>query len=459
MQMIKYIYNFVIIVLSTIFLSLATARAQTPPKVDYRFLEMDVVNTDGKPVADAAVETVGYSHRILQTLQTDQNGRLAKGLPIASGGYDTTVGFKVSKPGYFSYEDIFGTIGGPFSDRSNQPIKLELLIIPKTDAERRAVEDEQRKREFFLAAKNGDFATVRKLLQAGLSANITTTDLRGVPGPKDIPAIVWAAIYGDSEMIIALLAAGADVRNKEKPGHKALLYYLRTNFYLARFPRTKAEAERINPLIIDEDIVHKLIKSGADVKVLSDYGETTLILAARDGTIRMVKTLLDKGVPVNAKDEFGTTALINAVNNFQRTVFIRPGISKRDFRSNSRVAIINLLLNSGADPNLLTYDSNICRSALRSAILGGYLDIIQALIANKANVNLACQDGETALIYAVKNNQVKAVQTLIAAGADVKGKQGQTALMYAKQHQFEGSESYNSNYKEIIKMLEAAGAH
>lgn len=152
MRTIKYIYAFVIIALPVIFLSLTAAQAQTA--VNYRFLE--VIDTAGKPVKDASVETLGGCR---ETRRTDQSGRLEKGLRVCGGDY-TTTGFKVSKSGYFAYEDL-GFISGPFSDRTGQPIRLELLIIPKTDAERKAVGGEQRKREFFTAAKNGDSATVR----------------------------------------------------------------------------------------------------------------------------------------------------------------------------------------------------------------------------------------------------------------------------------------------------------
>ena len=427
MQMIKYIYVFVIIVLSTIFLSLTAANAQMV--ADYRFLE--VVDTDGKPVAGATIETLSDRREVLQT---DQKGQLSIILRISSNFEIAEL--KVAKPGYFSYEDI-GIISGPFTDRSNRRLKLELLKISGTAAERRAVEDEQRKREFFLAAKNGDSATVRKLLQAGLSANLTTTDLRGVPVAKDFPVIIFAVTSGDGETFKALLAAGADVRNKDQPGHNVLLYYLSGGFS-RYFSRT--EPKKANLINIYEDGLKKLIKAGADVKVVSnDSGQTTLMLAAYNGTAGMVKILLDKGVSVDAKDKYGDTALMKAV-------------------SINRVEIVNLLLKSGADPNVLSYYFNTCHSALINAVQMGDVKVIQILAANKADVNLGCQNGDTALITAVRRNHITAVKTLIEAGADLKGKQGQMALMYAKERQSNAHESNKSDYQEIIKLLEAAGA-
>ncbi len=431
MRVFQHIFIFVIFVSSIIFLYLTDANAQTA--TNYRFLE--VMDTVGKPVAGAAIETLGDCREVRQT---DQNGRLEKGL-LVCGGDENTTGFKVSKSGYFSYEDI-GLISGPFSDRSGQPIRLELLIIPKTAAERKAVEDEQRKREFFMAAKNGDFVTVQKLLQAGLNPNLTTTDLRGVPISKEVPVIMFAAASGNGETVKILLAAGAKFFSKDKSKYNPAMYYLRAIYYSHYLPKTKAEIADV--MRIYEEGLRKLIEAGADVKAFdSESGQTTLMLAALGyKTIGTIKILLDGGVPVNAEDKYGNTALMNAI-------------------SNNRLEIVDLLLKSGADPNLLTYYApGRCQTALMRAMSENDLNIIYALIANKADVNLACQNGETALITAVKNNLVKVVKTLIEAGADLKGKQGTTALTYARQHQFDGSESYNSKYKEIIKLLEAAGA-
>ena len=55
-----------------------------------------------------------------------------------------------------------------------------------------------------LAAKRGDAAGLRALLEAGVKAN--TTDASGVP------AVAWAALAGGDAAIRQLLDAGADVR-------------------------------------------------------------------------------------------------------------------------------------------------------------------------------------------------------------------------------------------------------
>lgn len=430
MRINRHTLIFIILVLSICFASFIPVAGQMIPS-DYRFLE--VVETDGKPVVGATIETLGYDRQVISTLQTDPKGRT--GFRGRRADFRKAE-FRVSKPGYFSYEDL-GDIGDPF-DRSRRIIKLELLKVHGTGAERKTAEDDQRKRELFSAVKSGDSATVRKLLNAGLNANLTTTDLRGVPVTKDVPVIIWAAASGDGETVKALLAAGADVRSKYKPGHAALSYYLKAGSYALSHPGS--DDEKASSVRIYEDGLRKLIRAGADINGAAKdmAGQTPLILAAVWGTTGTVRILLDAGASVNATDKGGGTALM--------AVAIHE----------ARVEIVNILLRAGADPNLIRYygyESNLCKTALIGAVRMNAFNVIQALIANKADINLACPNGESALTSAVGIGNVNAVKLLIKAGANLKDKQGQMALMYAKQCQ-----SYNPDCPEILKLLEAASA-
>ena len=83
--------TFVPVILLILFFPLTAAKAQTG--VNYRFLE--VVDTAGKPVVKAKVET----ERSKQ--ETDDNG-IVKQFEILSGDFSTR-GLKVSKPGYLTY--------------------------------------------------------------------------------------------------------------------------------------------------------------------------------------------------------------------------------------------------------------------------------------------------------------------------------------------------------------------
>lgn len=253
--------------LSALFLSAATAYAQTA--VNYHFLE--VSDAKGQPVADAKVESIGWSP--ISATQTDARGHADA--PIYYGDYNTQL-VKVSKPGYLPYEvaEIFDRIGYrelvdneiPGYDQKT-PIKIVLVKIPVNAAEREAVEAERLRRELLQAVKAGDVAAAGNLLRARVSPDAANFD--------GIPAVLFAAVKGNGEMVKGLLAAGADVRNKSRPGRKALLYYIRS----------------VEPKVIDLETVRRLIEAGADVNAADKYGETVLVRAERFENPELIKLL------------------------------------------------------------------------------------------------------------------------------------------------------------------------
>lgn len=418
MRIIGRFLVFAISVLSAAILFSTVAKAQVLTD-RYAFLELEVVDSGGKPVANAAVDSSGkaVADRMADLtryqesgLITNQSGRLKNGLPVIVNKRFSPIGFSVFKTGYYTFVDYFEIT----RQRENwrNPIKLELLIVPKTDAERAAVGDEQIKRELFIAAKTGDAANVRKLLQAGLDPNLTTSDLRGVPGEKDVPVIVYAVSSGDGETVSELVRAGANVRKKDELTRGILAAYLNVDLYTLHYSRTEAEKAALRNAF--ETGAENLIKVGADVNYLNSDQVTTLMTAAHKGYVRTVRVLTEKGVPVNAKDEDGKTALMYAVNG------------SLDFAS--RLEMINLLLRSGADINAVTGDNGGdyygCRTALIFAVDNGDPITVKLLIKNGATVNFACKGGTTALKIAKAN--------------------------------FYGDMA--NKFREIIKLLKAAGA-
>lgn len=272
MQTTRRVFTFALF-LSALFLSSAKANAQTA--VDYRFLE--VLDVKGKPLADAKVESLGSSY-VMDTKRTDKRGQVAQ-VPVYSGDY-TTIAFKVSKPGYLPYEvnELFERrrYGVLFEDTLSDyddktPIRVVLLKVPAGTRERKAFDAEQLRREMLLSIKRGDAATVERLLRAGVSPD--AADFNG------IPAILWASVKADGRIIKALLATGADVRNKDRPEHKALVHYL-----FAASPNT-----------VDIEVVRSLITAGADVNAANKYGSTVLNLAERFNNPELVKLLEEAG--------------------------------------------------------------------------------------------------------------------------------------------------------------------
>jgi len=169
--------------------------------------------------------------------------------------------------------------------------------------------------------------------------------------------------------------------------------------------------------------------------------EDQLINSARLGRIDEVKTLLDKGANINARDAKGQTALMWGINN---------------------IDILRLLIEKGVDINAYDKDG---RTALTQAVFSysGSLNIIRLLIEKGADMNVRDENGNAALMYAVSAPHVDVVRLLIEKGANlnVTDKLGfHTALSLAQF--FKKGQSFGpqkqKEIEEIVRMLERAGA-
>ncbi|NXU55682.1 MIB2 ligase, partial [Turnix velox] len=115
---------------------------------------------------------------------------------------------------------------------------------------------------------------------------------------------------------------------------------------------------------------------GVDVK---NQGRTALQIAAYQGHVDVVKTLLQAHANVNLRDEEGDTALHYAA-----------------FGNQAEVA--RVLIAKGASPDLL---NNAKCTALFVAVSQGFTEVVRALCEQNCNVNLPDSQGDTPLHYAI----------------------------------------------------------
>jgi hypothetical protein len=137
-----------------------------------------------------------------------------------------------------------------------------------------------------------------------------------------------------------------------------------------------------------------------------------LIDAVRADDQAAVARITAEGADVNAREPDGSTALAWAA-----------------MRSN--VAVADLLLKAGANPNL-TNELGI--GPLSLAMENDSEEIVKRLLDRGADPNLARESGETPLMTASRFGQVEVMRTLLDHGAAVNvrdKKFGQTALMWA----------------------------
>jgi ankyrin repeat protein len=147
----------------------------------------------------------------------------------------------------------------------------------------------------------------------------------------------------------------------------------------------------------NESMVDALLLRGASVFKVDENGRTPFVLAARSGSVSIMKKLLDKGSDVNERDrKLGFSALNYAVQAQKKDAAL-------------------WLIQQKADVNLQSKDGG---HPLLGAAYNGDLQLLEALVSAGAQVNLATQFGQHALHYAALNGKMEAVQFLLLKGAD-----------------------------------------
>jgi len=190
-----------------------------------------------------------------------------------------------------------------------------------------------------------------------------------------------------------------------------------------------------------------------------------LIQAATHGDIAAVKDLLTRGAKVQARDEYGWTALMAAThaNEVQvAKVLIAAGsdVNAKDKLQDSpylyagaegRLEILKMMLAAGAD---LKSTNRFGGTALIPACEKGHLENVKVLLQTKIDVNHVNNLGWTALMETAMKKGRGAVHAeitrlLLAAGANpnLRDHQGVTPLAHAEQ----------AGNHEIAALLRAAG--
>lgn len=206
----------------------------------------------------------------------------------------------------------------------------------------------------------------------------------------------WAAHNGDVELVKRLLKAGASATAKNDYGST---------------PMAEA-AERA-----DAHIIKLLLQAGADVESPNPEGETALMTVVRTNNVDAAKVLLSKGANVNARERWrGQTALMWAAAQSQPEqvkLLIQHGADV-----NARSDIRQWPRKITAEPRAQNRPSGGLTPLLFAA-REGCVECAKALVAGKADIDLADPDNITALLMATLNARFDVAAYLIEAKANV----------------------------------------
>ena len=214
--------------------------------------------------------------------------------------------------------------------------------------------------------------------------------------PDGDTALHLATRAGLARMISILLAADADPDLQDRRGDGALHLALRDQadglvslLLSANANVNLQDGGGETPLHLETragrlGMVSLFLERGANPDIANGRGETPLHLAARDSAFGIVKLLLVRGANVNATSFYGNTALHRAVRLSDEA---------------ANVALVSLLLDKGANPNIrnrdgwrpldLAYDNGGRRDARLARRM-----MMAALIAGGADWASECTGGK-----------------------------------------------------------------
>lgn len=162
----------------------------------------------------------------------------------------------------------------------------------------------------------------------------------------------------------------------------------------------------------DIDQLERHMYWGTDMEALNPDGQRPLHVASAKGNVVMARKLLEHGVKVDAKNKAGDTAL---------QIALLAG----------RTQVADVLLAHGAS---LDADALLLRAARQGT---PDRDVVRYLVEHGADTEARDPAGDTALLIAVRNGNLRLARHLVDNGADVnvRDADGQSALHLAVQRQ------------------------
>jgi ankyrin repeat protein len=373
------------------------------------------------------------------------------------------------------------------------------------------------------AVYKGDVAEARRLLRAGadaslannygatpmsLAAEVGNTDMLKVllevgadadsPNPDGQTALQAVARTGNVEAAQLLLSRGATVDAREKWGGQTALMWASARRHPEMMQLLITKGADVNARSIDRDYqrhvtaegrpksldsggltpllyaarencgacVDVLLRNKADIDLPDPDGVSPLLVAIMNANWDLAKQLIEGGADVNQWDIYGEAPLITAVDLRNR---VDGGRASIDPTNTTRgLAIVNLLLERGADPNMQLFfkpanvrggGTTFTRGAtpLIRAATNGDLEVVKILLAHGADATVYMADRQTPIHAAIAGRAtepqaVELIKVLQQAGTDVnvialvnhpEEIRGGTALHYA----------VRKRYKDVIKLL------
>lgn len=212
------------------------------------------------------------------------------------------------------------------------------------------------------------------------------------------------------------------------------------------------------------DCIEYLINKGANRTIKNNNGKTALDIAI-EGRHKLTKFLLTMYDKPNEEITNGLTPLMFAINNEfkdsakiliteynvdvkNKDLYDRTALHHACSKDNRFLDIVQLLIDEGADVNA---EDNAVDTPLHYVSLNGNLDVVKLLIDKGANVNAENSVKTIPLHYASTNGYLDVVKLLIHKGANINAKNSHGNIPL--------HEASESGHLDIVKLLIYKGAN
>lgn len=227
---------------------------------------------------------------------------------------------------------------------------------------------------------------------------------------------------GSKAMIAELLEAGADPNKQDGHGRPLLSVAMASvqpevleQMIAAVSPLTADHRDLMEAWTVDQsllkhwtnresDVICLLLRHGLDPK-LKLAGETSLLaIALLIGTPNVIQLILTRVPPKADKDSMATIIM-----------WAKTQLGRHSTWSERDVSVLKLILDASLDPNV-RQDTAPHSPLIMCAANHGDLSLLRKVIALKAEINVADDDGDTPLICAAKRGHRQCYNALKAAG-------------------------------------------
>jgi ankyrin repeat protein len=288
--------------------------------------------------------------------------------------------------------------------------------------------------EILDAVKSGDLAKAKTIVEKDPSLVRTKDKVGNTP-------LHVAAIAGSAPMIEWLLSKGADVDASNTEAMTPLFEAIRNGkdeaarVLIEKGARTDGALQRA-AMKNRTAVMELLIARGVDIEAQDSQGYTPLTMVTRiSGPFEALELLVRKGANINLPDSLGNTPLDNAIlyaNADDRAIDLLLARSPETTRTpryltwllsaaarRGHVRLFEYYRQRGGD--VLIADEATRRDVMRSAIIGGSLEMVRTLQSRGIPLVLSAnQNGATPVHSLASNpNAVDMIELLVRNGADL----------------------------------------